>query len=70
MAVHDVHVKNGRSGALDLGDLLAQMRKIRRKDGWEDFNHCKAILAHRQKNQPVHTVNPSVNLMNNLAAAR
>jgi hypothetical protein len=49
MAVHDVHVKNGRSGALDLGDLLPQMRKIRRKDGWEDFNHCKAILAHRQK---------------------
>jgi hypothetical protein len=39
MPIHDIHMQHGRSGTFDLGNLLAQMRKIRREKGWKDFNH-------------------------------
>ena len=42
MPIHNVHVQHGCSGAFYLGDFLAQMRKIRREKGWQDFDHCGA----------------------------
>ena len=42
MAVHDVEVQHGDARPLDLGDLLAQARKVRRQDGGNDFNHLRA----------------------------
>ena len=39
MAVHHVHMEHAAAGRLERGNLLAQARKIGRKDGWQDLNH-------------------------------
>src|SRR5689334_8244582 len=42
MAVHDIQMEEARTRAFDLGDVLGQARKVRREDGWDDFNHLRA----------------------------
>ena len=39
MAVHDVDVDDRAAAALGRGNLVRQMGKIRREDGWQQLNH-------------------------------
>ena len=39
MAVHHVHVDDRAAAPLGRGNLIGQMGKIRRQDGWQQLNH-------------------------------
>ena len=53
MAVHHVHMEHAAAGRLERGNLLAQTRKIGRKDGWQDLNHGRLPLSYNCGEEPV-----------------